>query len=125
MQLVVVMAVTKAVSAATMTFTTISMMFFFLSFIRVRFKISNFKFQIWDFRFRISDFRFDFVECFAFQIFGTQNPQNFMKREATLERCPEKDSPLSPSQRGKRKATLGQSQTDSGPAGQTPVGFPL
>ena len=46
MQLVVVMAVTKAVRAATMTFTTISMMCFFLSFIRVRFKISNFKFQI-------------------------------------------------------------------------------
>ena len=52
MQLVVVMAVTKAVRAATMTFTTISMMFFFLLSIGVRFK----------------DFRFDFVECFAFQI---------------------------------------------------------
>ncbi len=116
MQLVVVIAVTKAVRAATMTFTTISRMFFFLSFISLGFK---------DFRFGISDFRFDFVECFAFQIFGTQNPQNFMKREATWDRCPEKDSPLSPSQRGKRKATLGQSQTDSGPAGQTPVGFPL
>jgi len=32
MQLVVVIAVTKAVRAATMTLTTISMMFFFLSF---------------------------------------------------------------------------------------------
>ena len=37
MQLVVVMAVTKAVRAATMTFTTISMMCFFLSFIGLRF----------------------------------------------------------------------------------------
>ena len=123
MQLVVVMAVTKAVRAATMTFTTISMMCFFLSFISLGFK--DFRFGMSDLGFQIWDFRFDFVECFAFQIFGTQNPQNFMKREATWERCPEKDSPLSPSQRGKRKATLGQSQTDSGPAGQTPVGFPL
>ena len=49
MQLVVVMAVTKAVRAATMTFTTISMMCFFLSFISLEFK---------DFRFGISDFRF-------------------------------------------------------------------
>jgi hypothetical protein len=95
MQLVVVMAVTKAVSAATMTFTTISMMCFFLSFIRVRFKIS-------DFRFRISDFRF--------QDFSTQNPQNFVKREATWEQSPEADSPLSPSQRGKREATLGKAR---------------
>ena len=44
MQLVVVMAVTKAVRAATMTFTTISMMFFFLLSIGVRFK--DFRFQI-------------------------------------------------------------------------------
>ena len=36
MQLVVVMAVTKAVRAATMTFTMISRMFFFLSFMIFR-----------------------------------------------------------------------------------------
>ena len=37
MQLVVVIAVTKAVRAATMTFTMISMVRFFLSFIALRF----------------------------------------------------------------------------------------
>ena len=44
MQLVVVMAVTKAVSAATRTFTTISMIRFFLSVIMLGFK--DFKFKI-------------------------------------------------------------------------------
>ena len=53
MQLVVVMAVTKAVSAATMTFTTISMMCFFLSFISLGFK--DFRFGISDLGFQISD----------------------------------------------------------------------
>ena len=66
MQLVVVMAVTKAVRAATMTFTTISMMFFFLLSISLGFK--DFRFGISDLGFQISNFRFDFVECFAFQI---------------------------------------------------------
>ena len=105
MQLVVVMAVTKAVRAATMTFTTISMMCFFLSFISLGFK---------DFRFGISDFRFWHAE--SSELYEARGDVGAMPREGL---------PLAPSQRGKRKATLGQSQTDSGPAGQTPVGFPL
>ncbi len=59
MQLVVVIAVTKAVRAATMTFTTISRMFFFLSFISLGFK--DFRFGISGFRFQVSDFRFQIL----------------------------------------------------------------